>query len=387
MHLGWALALLPSALVACFVAYGTLRALLSVPELPRDIPSPADWPRVSVVVPACNEADHIQAALSAKLSSDYENIEIVVVDDRSTDDTPNILRRLAQDDDRVRVVRVDVLKEGWLGKLNALNEGVRNSSGQWLLFSDADIHLSPDVIRRAVAVAEAHNVDYLTLIPHLTSAGFWLDVAFASFMRTLVVLGRLWRVSDPSSSAAVGGGPFNLVRRSALDRSPGFEHLRLEAADDVGLGQMMKTSGARSAVFNAPRDVSLAFYRSVSELMHGLEKNGYAVLGAYRPVRHVLSTLAVGWIEAAPIVVLAAGSGAERIAAGACLLALVGSQVAVARWTHRPVASACVPVVGAFMLLAFMSRAAVLAHWRGGIVWRGTFYPLEALRRGRRLWP
>jgi glycosyltransferase involved in cell wall biosynthesis len=376
-----------AALVALNVVwnvYSTLRGLRAVVRPPKEVEPPEHWPKVSLIVPACNEADGLEAATRSKLSSDYPNLEVVLVDDRSTDATPEIADRLGADDARVRVVHIQDLPAGWLGKVHALDRGVREASGEWLLFSDADVQIAPDVIRRVMARAIELDADFVALSPQFISTSFLLDVVLASFFRMLVVMGRLWKVPDPDSRAAVGGGVFGLVRRSAYDRTRGFSWLRLEIADDVGLGQMLKHSGARCFVFNDGAGVRLRFYNSVGDLMRGVEKNGYAVLGGLNPIRMLLIASFVLFAELSPVAALLIDVLWVRLAGVGMVAGMAFAQAAVARHAGNRVLPALVPAVGPFLLVLFMLRSAVLTHWRGGIVWRGTHYSLNELRAGRR---
>ncbi|MEK7768052.1 MAG: glycosyltransferase family A protein, partial [bacterium] len=114
-------------------------------------PEPAAWPRLSVLVPACNEADTLEPALETLLRSDYPDLEVILVDDRSTDGTGAVVDRLAARDARIVPVHVAALPPGWLGKVHAMHVALPHATGEWLLFSDADVHAAPDTIRRAVA--------------------------------------------------------------------------------------------------------------------------------------------------------------------------------------------------------------------------------------------
>lgn len=373
------------ALSALFGVYSTARGLAATSKLPAEVEGRAEWPRLSIIVPACNEAATLEEATRAKLASDYPNLELVLVDDRSTDGTTEIVDALSASDARVRAVHVRELPDGWLGKVHAQHRGVEAATGDWLLFSDADVHIGPSTLRRVIDAAEAEALDFVVMTVRLLSSGLGLDVMMAAFMRVLVVGGRLWKVRDPRSRVAVGGGPFNLVRRAALERSPGFEWLRLEIADDVSFGQMMKRSGARCAVFDGAGDVSLHFYRSLGEAMRGIEKNGYAVMGRLRPARMLATASLVAYLELGPLAGFALGTW-QAAAASALVLGVVAAiQVAIARAGKRGLASALVPCVGPLLLLVFMLRSAVLAHVRGAVVWRGTRYPLAELREAQRL--
>lgn len=370
---------------AAWTLYATARGIRAVDPLPHAPPEPPRWPRVSVIVPACNEEASLEAATRAKLASDYPDFELIVVDDRSSDATGAIVDRLAAADARVRAVHIARLPEGWLGKVHALHEGAAVATGEWLLFSDADAHFEPTLLRRVVAESERRGFDLVALLPSLWSNAFALDALFATLLRVLVVGGRLWKLDDPRSSVAAGAGFFNLARRSVFERTPGFPWLRLEVVDDGAFAQMMKRAGARCGLLHASDAIGLDYYRSLGEAVHGFEKNGYALLGAHRPVPAMVLCAFMIWTELGPLAFLLSEDEAVALLGGAVLAAFALSQLVIARFMRRPLASAGVPILGPLLFLYCLARSAVLAHWRGGIVWRGTLYPLASLRAGRRL--
>lgn len=370
------------AVYAMWNVYAALRARGAMIRVPRETPPRAEWPRLSLIVPACNEGATIEAATKAKLASDYPNLEIVLVDDRSTDATTEVLARLAKADDRVRVVRIDELPSGWLGKVHALERGVAGATGEWLLFSDADVHLETTLLRRVVATAEERRLDFVSMMPRIWSSGFALDVVIAFLVRGLVIASRIWKLADPRSRVAIGNGSFGLARRSAFEKTAGLEWLKLEILDDQVLGQMMKHSGARCGVFDPQGDLALHFYSSLGEMMRGLEKNGYVLVGQLRLHRLIVTAIAIVYLELGPAVALAFPS--TRLAGALILATFAAVQVAIAISGHRPIVPALVPVLGPVMLLVFVFRSAILMHARGGVSWRGTFYSLASLREGQR---
>ena len=228
-----------------------IRVVRTVPRLasltPRD---DGRWPRVSHIVPACNEADQLGTAVRSRLEEGYPDAEFLLVNDRSTDDTGVLCDRFAATDARVRVLHIDDLPPHWLGKVHALHRGTRLATGDWLLFSDADVHLRPGTLRRAITYCEQHGLDHLAVFPDIWRGTRMLDITLAMFLRLSCLAIRPRALADPRSRAAIGCGAFNLVRRSAFARTPGFEGLRLDVVDDVALGQMLKQHGARSGVMN-----------------------------------------------------------------------------------------------------------------------------------------
>lgn len=355
------------------VAVCVFRTVRGVPKL-GDAEARSFWPRVSLIVPGRDEEAHVEAALRSKLDDDYPNLEVVFVDDRSRDATRAIADRLAEGEPRLRVVHVDVLPPGWLGKVHALQRGLEHATGDWILFSDADVRLAPGTLQRVVAHAERENAGHLTLIPRMTGSGVLLGPTLAAFFRMIVTGGRLWSVSRPESSAAMGIGAFNLVRRTALERSPGLSWLRLEVADDVCLGVMLKQSGARTLVVHGCNWVSRDFYPSYRGLLRGIEKNGASIpLPLLVLGQLVYVPLEVGFLGGSPLLLLATA------------VLAVATSLRLSHWLEVHLVPAVVSPLGGVLLAIAMLRAGALAWWRGGVRWRDTFYATAELRRGGRL--
>ena len=332
---------------------GTIRVVRAVPTLDRaEPPSPGQWPRLSIVIPACNEAATLEAALTSVLRQDYPDLEIVLIDDRSTDGTAEIVDRMAAADPRIVAIHVEQLPAGWLGKVHALDLGTRKAGGSWLLFTDADVHMAQGTLRRAVAYAMQHEIDLVAAIPELWPVSFLLDACVALFGRGLLVAVRLWGVADARLTAFAGVGAFNLVLRAALERTEGFSWLRMEVGDDMGLGMMLKQSGARCRVVNGRGLLGLHWYHTLKEAARGAEK-GYASVARCSLARVVAFCLSLVAMEWAP------------------LAALGNWRVSGLRWA------------GLAMLAAAVGSHAILARWSKARLLPGLFFPLAALVGGR----
>jgi hypothetical protein len=372
-------------LYAISIAVGTFRLIRRVPLVERLTPVPlVRWPRLSVIVPACNEEDTLEQAMRSRLDERYLNAEYIVVDDRSTDRTGDIVDGLAREDARVVPVHVKELPDGWLGKVHAMQKGLERANGEWILFSDADIHHEPGVLARIVAHCEERGIDHVAVFPSVWSSTFFLDVMLNTFVRVLAVVSRAWKVGDPKSRVSIGGGNFNLVRRSALERAGGLAPIKLEVVDDAALGQALKWSGARQAILNARGLVSLFYYRSVSEAIRGMEKNSFAV-GRFSVPGFLAVVGLFALTELGPFAVLVSGESWSRLVAGAAVAVGLGAQLAIGRWLRRPALPTVLAPLGMVLMLVGALRSMFLTVARGGIVWRGTSYSIEALRRGMRL--
>jgi cellulose synthase/poly-beta-1,6-N-acetylglucosamine synthase-like glycosyltransferase len=372
-----------------WVVYGLRRTLRRVPRLSRlDSPQPERWPKLSVVVPACDEADKFESAVRTLLDEDYPDLEILLVDDRSTDSTGAAMDRVAAADPRVRVFHVTSLPEGWIGKVNALDLGLKASKGEFVLFTDADVHFRRGTLRRAIAYCCAGRLDHLAALPDLWPTNLLLDAALSVTIRQLVVLTRPWNMSDPRSRHCMGVGAFNLVRRSAFDATPGFEWLRLEVADDMGLALMMKRSGARCQIVSAFDHIALHWYRTVAEAARGSERLWAPAL-CFSLSRAAFALLAIFAFELSPLLTLLPLLSPELrwigFAGIAVFLVFLLSALTIRRWVGGKFVPALAGPLAAPLLAALLVRAAFLGWKRGGVLWRGTLYPAPMLRAGKRV--
>jgi hypothetical protein len=378
---GLSVLLLLLALVELVLAWrirASVPALDTLPERARR----SEWPRLSLIVPARNESFGIEGALASKLACGYPNLEVVVVDDRSTDDTGAVARRLSEHDPRVRVERIDELPPGWLGKLHAMSVGVARATGEWILLSDADVHVEPEVLERVIDHAEAEAIDFVALMPQARPVDWVIDACVATVIRFTSLLLRQWAANDDRSSAAMGVGAFNLVRKRTLDATPGLAHLRMEVGDDAALAAMLKACGARCRFFAARRKVHLVCAERLGVLAKNLEKGGHAFgfslgLAILAPLMLVAIDLGV------PILAMTHG-GVSAALGVAQLVALTLVNVVLARHFRAPLRGAMLWPVGVAVGMVLVARMGILGWWRGGIVWRGTSYGRSEILAGRR---
>lgn len=347
-------------------------------------PEPDEWPSVSLIVPACNEADRLGPAMQSILSLEYPDLEIILIEDRSTDETPALADRLAADDERMEVVHIEELPEGWLGKVHALHKGVERASGDWFLFTDADILYDSDFLQTAIRAALHREVDHVSLVPQMRATGFWHEALVATF--TTGYVGSMPRATDgDESDDAVGIGAFNLVRRSALERTEGLEWLRMEIADDSGLGLLINRHGGSSLFGLAGDGLALDVYDSFTDFIAGMDKNGFAIMAGFSWLRVVFGAAICLAVVSGPFVGIAwTALGAWPFAAVA--IGSLGVLAAVGAYTlgRSPWPFLGAPV--AQLALVFgMVRSAVLCTTHGEIEWRGTSYPLDELRRMQRI--
>lgn len=362
----------------------TVRALRTLDDVVGESDGIAS---LSIIVAARDEADTFRHELEVLESLDHPNLELVLVDDRSTDATGRIMDEVAASDPRVRALHVDTLPDGWLGKVHALEQGRQVAEGQWLLFTDADVELAPDLPRRVVATAERLALDQLALLPVVRSDGWLVAGVVATFARWLLVGTRLWRAADPDRPDAFGVGACNLVRASAVDAMGGLGAIRMDIADDAALAHQVAADGGRTMLASGVDLVEVRWQQSVSSMVVGFEKYGGSGGVGSIPLAIALATLAlIG--ELAPWLAVGCairfGGGSAAAIALATIVAATVLGVAAARRSGAPAKGAATGPLGPMLVWWMQVRAAVLERVRGGVVWRGTFYPTEQVRAGKR---
>lgn len=339
-------------------------------------------PRVSVVAPARNEERNIEEALRSLLAVDYDNLELIVVNDRSTDRTGEILDRLAASDPRLKVVHLAELPAGWLGKNHALQYGAERATGEWLLFTDADIVFEPTALRRAIGYAIEQRLDHLAVGPMTHVPGWLLQAMVVTFCYLFSLFARPWEASDETSAAHVGIGAFNLVRADVFRKIGGMRPVAMRPDDDLKLGKLIKSSGHRQEFVSGREMISVEWYASVWELVVGLEKNSFAAL-EYRVSAVLAATSLLLLTHVWPFVALLVTWGPTFwLYLAASLLLWMAAARAAAEIGIRPSRALAFPLCVA--LFCYINwRSMWLTLRQGGIRWRDTHYGLAELRANR----
>lgn len=224
---------------------GLLQSLLWVPSIRPggNGDSSEDFPLISVIVPAHNEQATIEECLRSVLEQDYPCYELILVDDRSKDLTASIASDLARDRSNFKIITVHKLVQGWTGKCHALDVGVRNASGEWLAFLDADSSLDRTALRLCYQAALKHKVSMVTLSPKFILKTFWEKALQPAFAVASSILFPLPKVNDPASPVASANGMFFLISRYAYDKIGGHHDVKGLAVEDIGIGKRVKASG------------------------------------------------------------------------------------------------------------------------------------------------
>jgi cellulose synthase/poly-beta-1,6-N-acetylglucosamine synthase-like glycosyltransferase len=355
------------------------RSIRFLKDLP---PLTGPLPRVSILIPARNEERNLEEALRSVLALDYDDLEIDVVDDRSTDRTGEILDRMAAAEPRLRVVHVRELPPGWLGKNHALWLGAAKATGEFLLFTDADVVLEPSALRRAVGAMVADGLDHLTASPSIERTSLPFEMFIGAFSLFFALFTRPWKVKDPKSPHHVGIGAFNLVRTAAYRAVGGHQAIAMRPDDDLKLGKLLKTRGFRQEFVFGQGALRVEWYASVRELVQGLMKNAFSGVD-YRVRVVVVATVAQLALLVWPFLALFLTSGPARWLNLASVLVLLGlcwinaPLAGVRRWhgVGFPLAT--------LLFLYILWRAMLVTLWNDGIDWRGTHYPLAELKANK----
>jgi hypothetical protein len=360
------------------VAYGALR----LPWLRDFAPAgDAECPRISLIFAARNEEEKLPAALATLAALDYPNLEIIAVDDRSLDSTGAILEEFARRYSRLRVLHVAELPDGWLGKPHALQKGYEASSGEWLVFTDADVRFAPDALRRAARLVKERTADHLTLFGDVEMHGFWETTLLTFFGMAFHLATDPYRVGNPHSRAYVGVGAFQMVKRAAYEVAGTHRRLAMEVVDDMKLGKIVKQAGFRSCAGIAGDAVVVRWHAGARNIVRGVTKNFFASAG-YNVALVIFAAAALLLTNVAPFVAIFVAHGWIRIFAAIAVAIAVGFHVGVNVVMRVSPLYALTHPVGAVIFCYMLLRSTVVTLWQGGVTWRGTFYPLEELRRG-----
>ena len=366
-------------------------------EAPRLKPSsafgfPSDAPLVSVLVPARNEASRIlDRAVASIAGQDYPSIEVIVVDDRSTDGTWEIAKRLEVEHPRVQAVRGAALPAGWAGKVWALEQAKRAAKGDWIVATDADIVFAPEAVRAAMSVAFRGRFDAVTLLPDIGAGTFGTRVVMPIAAWMIAIVLPIDKTNDPKSEIALGCGGFFLMRRRAHDAVGGYEAIRGEVIDDVATARALKSGGRRLRIEAGQQLLFTPMYETLGELWHGFSKNAFAGAGnsvatvARNVTANLLATvlpitLAVaglvlwfvfGVAEAMPVALAAVAAYAAMVVAF-----LPGYGALGGRWYLAPLAG-----FANVVMVAILMNSAWRALSGKGVVWRGQRTQLVTDRR------
>jgi chlorobactene glucosyltransferase len=347
-------------------------------------PAVEDGPLISVIMPVRNEARNIGRSAPALLAQTYANLEIIVVDDKSTDETPQMLAEMAAQNPRLQVVAGAPLPPGWRGKPHALVQGVAVARGEWLCFIDADTFAEPELVAAAHAAAEANAADLFTILTNQRLGSFWEKVVMPVVLSAMAFGFPPHRVNDPRRPDAVANGQFILIRRRVYEAVGGHAALRGSLVEDKALAENVKRAGYRLLLADGRALAETRMYTSLAEMWEGWTKNMFLGLQdrlwllAFGGFMGLLGALVLpAWLLAGLIWLLRGGG-----APAAAVVAEIGLLWMVLLWARARVARglgispwyALSLPLGALLFGTMMLESSVRVLSGRGVVWKGRTY-------------
>ena len=352
---------------------------------------PADAPMISICVPARNEEKNIRRCVESLLAQTYPNFEVIVLDDRSSDSTPQILEDLSKADwqsaPRLKIIHGSDLPPGWAGKPHALYQAAASARGEWLCFVDADTFAAPEAVASCYVKALETKADLFTIMTFQELGSFWEKVLMPLVMTALSVGFSPRKVNDPTRRDAVANGQFILIRRSVYDAIGGHEKVKDQIVEDKALSEQVKWNGYRLIIADGYRMARTRMYTSLPGMWEGWTKNIYLglrdtpsmlLLGAFGAT---LALIAALFLPVWPLLGLAWFlNGGGMLALGVIIKALivwgallwaranVSRGLGISRWY-----SLTVPL-GAGLFAAIMLTSAWKVLSGQGVTWRGRIY-------------
>ncbi|WKZ42036.1 MAG: glycosyltransferase [Anaerolineales bacterium] len=350
-------------------------------------PLPADVPLISVCIPARNEERNIRRCVESALGQDYPKLEVIVLDDRSTDATPTLLQEIGSRDSRLIPIHGSDLPAGWAGKPHALHQAAASARGKWLCFVDADTFLASNALSSVLAKARETEADMFTVMTRQILGSFWEKVVMPLVMTALSVGFSPRKVNDPRRRDAIANGQFIFIKRSVYDAVGGHESVKDQIVEDKAISEQVKWNGYRLVVADGSQVVSTRMYTSLAEMWEGWTKNIYLglrdhpsmlLLGAFGAT---LALIAALFLPVWPILgIIWYVNGGGWMAIGVLLQSLlvwgalifaranVAHGMGISRWY-----SLTTPL-GAGVFAAMMLTSAWKVISGRGVTWRGRTY-------------
>ncbi len=337
-------------------------------------------PLVSIVIPACNEEKNIEESMLSFLAQDYKNLEIIVVNDRSTDNTAEVLKKMQSRFPRLIVLEITELPKGWMGKSHALAQGAEVAQGNYLLFTDADVVLDKTTVARAVGYMTKNELDHLTLIFKNLTQGWLLNSLILDSGLGLMFLFRPWMAKKRGHRSFIGIGAFNMVKKTVYQEIGGHEQIKMHPIDDMMLGKIIKEHGFLQDCLLAYDFVKIPWYDSVTAMINGLLKNMFALVH-YRILLIPVLLSAIIVVTILPAWGVFLGDKSVQII---CFFT-VGTRFVTfykglrLQGLPRYYLPGCLitPYISCYIIL----KSAFVTMNNGGISWRGQHYALADLRK------
>ncbi|MDR3586286.1 MAG: glycosyltransferase family 2 protein [Desulfosporosinus sp.] len=330
------------------------------------------YPSLSIVIAACNEEESIEQTVTRLLNQDYPGLELIVVNDRSTDSTGVILAELDIKYSQLKVITITALPPNWLGKNHAVHQGAKHATGAWILLTDADVMFSPDSLKKTISYALEHKLDHLTILPDVVNRGFFFRGFFSLFMFSMTV--------TFATKRCAGFATFNLLKRSVYEAIGGYEAIAMQVIDDFSLGQLVVKQGYRQNFGYSKGLTSVKFYDSLSATFKGFEKNFFGCTN-YSVTGLLLTCCLILFLHVYPFVGLLFGPQLARVLCGVPVITVFIIYHYGNRYIDAPTVNFFIHPISALLYIGVLLNSMIKTLRQGGINWRGTFYSLKELRK------
>jgi glycosyltransferase involved in cell wall biosynthesis len=372
-----------------------LSLLIHLPRIPnvREVKYDAQPAgSMTVIVPGRDEAANIEATLRSLLAQDLQALKIIAIDDRSVDATGAIMQRIASESagqqvsepenhrPELRVMHITELPPGWVGKPHAMAGAAATAATDWLLFTDADVVFAPDALRRALVCAEMTKSDHLVVAPTMLQRRWDEGIVLGFFQAASLWSARPWKIPDAKAKRdSIGVGAFNMIRREAYEQVGGYTALRMEVLEDIRMGMRLKSAGFTQRMVFGPGLVRVHWASGVHGLLRVMTKNMFSLF-RFQPVLLLLGCAWMLLFCVAPVGWLFV-PGALRCAGLVTAVAIALVYRAYGRISGFSAWYAVLFPVGGLLMVFALLRSMVVTWKQGGVLWRGTLYTLEELRK------
>lgn len=335
---------------------------------------------MSIITAAKDEERNIRPALLSLLKLDYPNLEVIVVNDRSNDNTGKILGELSKQYDHLTVIHNTTLPDNWLGKNYGLHRGAAQATGELLLFTDADVMMAPSTLKRGVSYLFRNNLEHIAVTPEMDIKNIIVDMFGSIFPIYFSIYALPWKVKKPKSRYHVGIGAFNLVKKDVYWENAGHQKIRMNTDDDMQLGKLVKLTGGKQEMLFGTGLISVEWYSNLKNLVNGLMKNSFTAFW-YNPFLAVLGAVVQLFLIVFPFIAVFITNGLTQIF---YLIAMHMVIITYLRSLKYTKAKHWYVVFIPFVVLLFIFiqlKTIIIVLWKGGIYWKGTFYSLESLKQ------
>jgi len=378
--------LILAALILLFNLYATIDIVLGTRKIRNlkdtELLPQQEQPEVSIIVPACNEQNTIEPALRSMLSLEYKHLEIIVINDRSTDHTGEVLRKIQKDYPELQIIEITELPKGWLGKNHALHQGAMVAKGEYFLFTDADILFARSTLSRAMSLMVNEQKDHLVLIFKNIAKGWLLNAMMLDAAGGLFFLFKPWKVSDPKSKHFIGAGAFNLVKKSVYQEIGGHDLIKMHPIDDVMLGKIIKKKGYRQECLSGYDFLQVHWYESPHKMINGLMKNIFALYN-FRVTYALTAVLIICVMTILPVWGAFFSTGLAQLFFALSALIRLASCTYGALYSGTTLGTVPFSLLTPYINIYIIIRGMLITLANKGIDWRGTHYPLDRLKKNQ----